>query len=630
MSLSKRDTVLFVIFILVTASIWLASPVTAQEEIDTSNLDIGEVTAPSEVELGENIEITSSAAIPNLPADWSAKLEFVAYADNSQIGTQNIHIEDGDNVDVSVAHSFQQAGSKELYFEVTGELTRKGTVTEQSATIDRTTSSVVINVIDTDSAESDETQEDDGSVGDRVEDTTDDLGTDISVEGAVFAAPESIQSQVDDLRENIPASTDRVSHAFVLATSDGLHLVLTDEEPREGYASIQGNALNSADISLTWSGESDLELKPIRATEVEYQDPSKASVEEVYQSTDDYRREYVEFTANHRSIALDDEASNYKTTTGILVDDPIRSEDLFGNVGERSSTMLSEVDGGSVDSVLGDRSRPHVVTTAYGTETDYWENTAVTMTGIVASPQSPAGKFIRSQQQYGTLPADSGTPILYVIDEQYDVEDVSISEISENPATYEGDTVRFESNLYMNTISSKRVIESTGTKLPPVDTVLHGGVAWDQLPETGDDLIGVMAASSITQNQLSRDRTGSYRVTGEVISTDKIEGDLPQAYVLIAYDLEKTGSIDTASVGDLGTQQSTAISGLLERQANPDLDAATSSDTGTTTQSTSSDEESGSTDSSESNTDQDTRTDRITEIEKIISEITNRITKLFS
>jgi len=149
------------------------------------------------------------------------------------------------------------------------------------------------------------------------------------------------------------------------------------------------------------------------------------------------------------------------------------------------------------------------------------------MTGIVASPQSPAGEFIRSQQQYETLPTDAGTPILYITDERYDVEDVSISEISENPTAYEGDTVRFKSNLYMNTISSKRVIESTGTKLPPVDTVLHGGVAWDQLPETRDDLLGVVAASSLTQKQLSSDQSGTYEVTGEVISTDKIEGNLP-------------------------------------------------------------------------------------------------------
>jgi hypothetical protein len=645
MALSRKTVILLAI--LVTASATLIPPVTAQGGIDTSNLDIGEAVAPSEVEVGEEIEITSSAAIPSLPADWSAQLEFVAYAGDSQVGSQKVSLQDGESVDVSVGHSFQQTGSKELYFEVTGELTREGAVTEQSATIDRTTSSVAIDVIDTEPTENEDTQEDDESVGDQVEDTTDNLRTDISVEGAVFAAPESTQNEVDDLRENIPVGTDAVSHAFVLATSDGLHLVLTEEEPREGYASIQGNTLNSAEISLPRSGEDNLQLKPIRATAVEYQDPSKASVEEVYQNTDDYRREYVEFTANHRSIALDDEASDYKTTTGILVDEPIRPEDLFGNVGERSSTLLNEVDEGSVGSVLGDRSQPHIVTTAYGTETDYWENTAVTMTGIVASPQSPAGEFIRSQQQYETLPTDAGTPILYITDERYDVEDVSISEISENPTAYEGDTVRFKSNLYMNTISSKRVIESTGTKLPPVDTVLHGGVAWDQLPETRDDLLGVVAASSLTQKQLSSDQSGTYEVTGEVISTDKIEGNLPQGTVLLAYDLERTGRIETASLGEFGEQQSAAISKVLERQANPNIDASTvtstdedagenssqsanQTDDKADTQSTTSDGETESAEASGSDTSGDTESERVSSVMETVSGIIDRITELFS
>lgn len=652
MSILSGDTVLFIIIILVIVSVGLTSPVTAQEEVETSNLDIGEVTAPSEVKLGEEIEIVSSAAIPELPADWSAQLEFVAYADENQLGTQKVSIEDGDAVDVSIHHSFEQAGSKDLYFEVTGELTREGAVTEQSATIDRTTSPVVVTVIEADHAESEDTQEDDELVDDQVEDATSNLETDLSIEGAVFVAPESIQDQVDDLRENTPVKTDRVSHAFVVATSDDLYLVLADEEPVEGYAAIRGAELNSADISLARSSKNDLRLKPVLATEVEYQDPSKATVEDVYQNTDDYQREYVEFTANHRSIALDDERSDYKTTTGILVDDPIRAEHLFGTVGEHSYKTLNELNGDTVGSVLGDRSQPHVVTTAYGTETEYWENTAVTMTGIVASPRSPAGEFIQSQQRYDTLPVDSSTPILYVIDKGYDDQHVSISEVSKNPSAYEGDTVQFESNLYMNTISSKRVIESTGTKMPPVDTVLHGGVAWEQSPETSDDLIGVIAASSITQNRLSKNRAGTYEVTGEVISTDKIEGNLPQGYVLIAYDLEKTGSIDTALAGDLGIQQSEDISGLLERQANPDIDtsAAPSTDKETTSQSTSSDEESESANSSGSNTSQNTESDGGSEtanssgsntnqntesdsendVMNIISDIISRITGLFS
>jgi hypothetical protein len=105
---------------------------------------------------------------------------------------------------------------------------------------------------------------------------------------------------------------------------------------------------------------------------------------------------------------------------------------------------------------------------------------------------------------------------------------------------------------------------------------LHGGVAWEQLPENRDDLIGIIAASSIEQRQLSETRRGKYRVIGEVVSTDRIEGDLPRGSVLIAYDLERVGSIETASAGDLIEEQSSAVSDTLERQANPEVDASTS------------------------------------------------------
>jgi hypothetical protein len=185
---------------------------------------------------------------------------------------------------------------------------------------------------------------------------------------------------------------------------------------------------------------------------------------------------------------------------------------------------------------------------------------------------------IQAQQEDNLLPTDSSTPILYTIDKSYDAQSVSgISEISSNPSAYNGETVSFEANLYMNTISTKRVAESaTGSQLPPVDTILHGGVAWEQLPENRDDLIGIIAASSIEQRQLSETRRGKYRVIGEVVSTDRIEGDLPRGSVLIAYDLERVGSIETASAGDLIEEQSSAVSDTLERQANPEVDASTS------------------------------------------------------
>ncbi|GAA0530888.1 hypothetical protein GCM10008994_01840 [Halorubrum ejinorense] len=626
MSLLKKDKIISVILVSVVVLAGLTAPVTAQEEVDTSELKISEVTTPSEVDIDEKAELASDATISDLPADWSAQLKFTAYANNSKLGTQEVSVEDGETVDVSLSHSFEEAGPKEIYFEVTGELTREGALTEQSSSIDRTTPSKIINIVDPSSTKTGDTPGGDESIGDQVDSTSDKLGPEISTEGAAFVAPGSIQDQVDDLRETLPLGEDRVSHAFVLATSDNLYLVLTDKEPVEGYASIQGTELDANEISL--DRRNSLEFKPVRATGVEYQEPSKASVGRVYRNTDDYRRDYVEFTANHRSIAIDDEQSDYKLTTGVLVDDPIESEELFRTIGGQSHAMLDQLNRDTVGGVLGDLSRPHIITTEPDTKARYWQNTAVTMTGIVTSPESPAGEFIRSQQKYNTLPTDPDTPVLYVTNSQYNPQSVSISEISEDPSAYEGDTVQFESSLYMKTISSKRIIESTGTKMPPIDTVLHGGVAWDRQPDTRDDLVGVIAASSITQNQLSKERTGTYKVTGEVISTDKIKGNLSQGYVLIAYNLERTGDLDTTSISDLSVQQSSKISKVLQRQTNPTIETSDSSspDGGTTAESTNSDGVLGDTTDNESNTE----SSRGNDIVSTMSELVKQIVDLFS
>jgi hypothetical protein len=132
-----------------------------------------------------------------------------------------------------------------------------------------------------------------------------------------------------------------------------------------------------------------------------------------------------------------------------------------------------------------------------------------------------------------------------------------------------------------------------------------------------------------------------------VISTDKIEGNLPQGTVLLAYDLERTGRIETASLGEFGEQQSAAISKVLERQANPNIDASTvtstdedagenssqsanQTDDKADTQSTTSDGETESAEASGSDTSGDTESERVSSVMETVSGIIDRITELFS
>ena len=537
-SLVKKIGVLFIATTIIL-SLGAAPPVTAQTEIDTSKLEIGEITAVSEVETGEEIDFTSGAEIRELPADWSAQLEFQLYVDGERVTTQNASLEDGDSIDVVIPHEFEQAGEKEVYIQVEGEIEREGRFATQTAAVKRTTQTITINA---------------------TPNTTE-------VDGAVFTAPDSLKEDIEELRDQVPGDAGRQS--FVLASDNELYIVLSDEKQQEGYASVEGF---SPDVDRIEQGEIDFGV--IVATDVESQQPSTESVDEVYNNPDDYSTEYVEFEAHHRNIAIDYEEGPFSTSVGVLVDEPLETDDLFSSVGGQSYSVLDDTNEGNVGGILGGLSQPRIVTTSF--ETEYWGNSEATVDGIVAPSESPARDFIEKFQEDEVIPTDGNAPVLYVINEEQNSQRVSgVSELSDDIRAYEGETVSLETNLFMNTISSKRIIQSaTGTPLPPVDVILHGGVAWDRLPEDRDDLVMIMGASSTEQNTTYDTEKGEYEITGEVVSTDRIEGDLPDGYILIAYEIERAGDLNTATPGDLIEQQSSSISGVLEQQANPEIDAS--------------------------------------------------------
>ncbi|TKX66137.1 MULTISPECIES: hypothetical protein [Halorubrum] len=86
----EQNATALAIVILLIASLTLTAPVAAQSGIDASNLEIGDSTAPSKIEVGEEMTLTSSAPIRSLPADWTAELDFTAYANGNEVGTQKI------------------------------------------------------------------------------------------------------------------------------------------------------------------------------------------------------------------------------------------------------------------------------------------------------------------------------------------------------------------------------------------------------------------------------------------------------------------------------------------------------------------------------------------------------------
>ena len=547
---SKIRFILIVFIISIVSSVIVSSPAAAQSGIDDSNLNIGDINGPSEATTAEEATIKSSAEIPSLPADWSAELNFTLYVDGSQVATQEVSLTDGESVDVAIQHQFQESGVKEIYLEIDGELTREGLFSDQSTSIDRTSKTISLDI-------------------------TQDVGTNISVEGAAFVAPGSIQSDINDVRENIPdaVTENAVSHAFVVTSSDGTYIVFTGSEPQEGYVSVEGYSPDLPSIS-----ENGLQFEIIIANDITHQSPRQISVQEAYDNSAQYAREYIEIDAFHRSISINETTTNQSATAGVLVENPLTPDELFSSVGGQSRKLADGVDRSNIGSTLddnvkttlGDFSQPRVVTFSLGAE--YWDNTETATTGILAAPGTNTRQFINSLDGNSVLPADSTAPVVYVVDNDYQAESISnISDIANNPSRYAGETVSFESNLYMETASSAKIISNSTDESIPIDVILHGGVAWNQAPDSRGDLISVMGASSIGQETKFDTRSGSYRIIGEVVSTDRVDGDFPEDYILIAYELKRQGSIDRTQIAEIIEDQSTSISDTLQQQANPDI-----------------------------------------------------------
>jgi len=148
-------------------------------ELDPDNIDISDIDAPSEVSPTEPVEIGSGAQIPDLPANWSADLEFVLYVNDEQAGTQQINIEDGESVDVAVEHEFQGTDEKEVYYNVEGEVTREGPVATQTKEIERTTETFTVDIL----AKTGLSQS--------------------TIEGAAFPVPDSLEDEVNSLKSDM-------------------------------------------------------------------------------------------------------------------------------------------------------------------------------------------------------------------------------------------------------------------------------------------------------------------------------------------------------------------------------------------------------------------------------------------
>jgi PGF-pre-PGF domain-containing protein len=168
--------------------------------------------------------------------------------------------------------------------------------------------------------------------------------------------------------------------------------------------------------------------------------------------------------------------------------------------------------------------------------------------------------------------ADTGAnqPILYVVEEDFQPQEMDdISSIKTDAGSLDGEVVEVEARVNQGKLSVQETLEegteTCGEDLFPVQTpegtvcvniaadeLLHSGAAWSTVPQSRDQVLTILGASSHEQDQPTTTEEGRYQIVGEVVSSSRIDGRLSDSSVLIIYNMERTGDIDYNEVASEG------------------------------------------------------------------------------
>lgn len=524
MTSPRRMVILLVVLSIVTSGI-------ASGQVAEKNLSIS-LDAPAKAQVNQQITISTTVSVPDIQRDVEKELTVTLSIDGQQVATKTVTVQDGEQTSISFSHTFESSGTHTI--KATGEVTLIGQTYSKSV-------SATIEVRKPDTPETPQKPD--------IQAT--------SLSGAAFTLPKSLEDEVNSYRSQ--TGKDLAPKAFVLATRDDLYIVFTSKEPEKGLASVVGPQL-SRDISYK-----DLTFGVIAATSASFdQDGTQASVSDISQNAKQYRLKLVEVTATHRHLSVlydpdKGQSFTFISTTGVLVENPRTAAEMFKNVGQKARTLNRNPNSNKTDNILQRTDKPQLYTFSF--EKQFWTDTEMTIDGIVLSPSSAARKYIKAVDQTKVVHGRKNEPLLYVVKKQLDAKSVeSVQQIKTNAASLEGEVVTVEARLYQQRISTQETIEhSTGcgnslTKTQdscvniPIDTLLHGGVAWNSVPTSRDGVLFVMGVSSQHQDSPSELTKGRYQITGEVVSTSRVDESLPSGSILLIYDLKRTGDINYRQV----------------------------------------------------------------------------------
>ncbi len=320
-------------------------------------------------------------------------------------------------------------------------------------------------------------------------------------------------------------------NAFLLTNGDKEWLVFTDQEPKIGEATVKGTvALRTT--SSQWGA--------IFANSVSFsQDGERVSASEVRNNPEEYDGELVKTIGAYRQLPFATEAGHIvkQTTTAGLGGGRLALSEQPGGAARWNIRELSASDDQWVTGWQRVGAGGEALTTIGWGESRWQIDAQTTVDAVVL--------------------ASGNGPSLVVADTEVESQQLdSVSEIATRGDELEGQVVTVTSQTAGAKISAQETLLSVAQCAPesvvfpptgcipvPVDSMVHAGVLFDGVPQSFDDVVVYAGVSSHHQDRVVTPEHGTYRVTGRVVSTDKIDPSLPDGYALVVYDMERTDDL---------------------------------------------------------------------------------------
>lgn len=482
-----------------------------------------DITVPETAAVGEVVTITADVSVPDPQlVDEESELLLTLSAEGDQVDTERRTVETGDELQIDLEHTFETQDEQTVTVEGELEFNLVTYTADASAPIDV------------------------------------DL-PERTIEGAVFPVPDQLTEDIDAYRDMV--DEELLPHPFVVANAAELAVVFADVEPVEGTGVIDGLEL------LEPIEYEDLEFTVLKATNVTItQTGTDTTVAAVDADPDAYAFELVRLSEYYQSIAIrtrvegeDGGNVSYSMTTGLLSESDLSPSALFNRAGERVRTALHDPTTANIEQLLDNQVEPFLHSGDF--RTAFWQAAAPTVDGIVIPAGTKAREFLAEFDEDGIMLDESGKPLVTVVQISRDTTSYSDIPTLRSDAD-DGDLVTVDANCFQSTISMQETIEEStgcGEELVQVkdacvdiinDVVLHGGVAWNGLPESRDEILPVVGISSRDQLEPIQTETGEYQFVGEVVETSRIDDELPDAKALLIYRLDRLGNIDYEGIAD--------------------------------------------------------------------------------